>query len=159
LIDYDYLILATGAKDSYFGHPEFEQFAPGLKSLADAESIRNKILSAFEDAEIEEDPLCRRDYLTFVLVGAGPTGVEMASAIADLAHTSRNRFRRFDSATTRILLVDMASRVLGTFSESLSIAAQSRLQQLGVEVLLGHGVDAIDATGVTIGGNISQARM
>jgi NADH dehydrogenase FAD-containing subunit len=152
-ISYDYLILATGSSHSYFGHNEFEQFAPGLKSLADAEAARNKILQAFELAEAEDDPARHRDLLTFVLVGAGPTGVEMAGALAVLVRTSlKSEFRRIDPASARIVLVDMAPRVLGTFSEGLSKAAKARLEKLGVEVRLGHAVDQIDADGIMVGG-------
>jgi NADH dehydrogenase FAD-containing subunit len=152
-ISYDYLILATGSTHSYFGHNEFEQFAPGLKSLADAEAARNKILQAFELAEAEDDPARHRDLLTFVLVGAGPTGVEMAGALAVLVRTSlKSEFRRIDPASARIVLVDMAPRVLGSFSEGLSKAAKARLEKLGVEVRLGHSVDQIDADGVMVAG-------
>jgi NADH dehydrogenase len=152
-IPYDYLILATGATHSYFGHNEFEKYAPGLKSLADAVAIRNKILQAFEQAEAEEDPSRHRDLLTFVLVGAGPTGVEMASAIAILVRsTLKSEFRRIDPASARILLVDMAPRVLGTFSDDLSEAAKEKLGKLGVEVRLGHSVDRIDADGIVVAG-------
>src|SRR5262249_50108443 len=152
-LKYDYLILATGATHSYFGHPEFERFAPGLKTLADAVAVRNKILQAFEQAETEEDPSRHRDLLTFVLVGAGPTGVEMAGAIAVLVrNTLRSEFRRFDPASARIVLVDMAGRVLGTFAEELSQAAKEHLEKLGVEVRLGHGVDQIDEEGVIVAG-------
>jgi NADH:ubiquinone reductase (H+-translocating) len=152
-ISYDYLILATGSTHSYFGHNEFEQFAPGLKSLADAEAARNKILQAFELAEAEDDPARHRDLLTFVLVGAGPTGVEMAGALAVLVRTSlKSEFRRIDPASARIVLVDMAPRVLGTFSEGLSKAAKARLENLGVEVRLGHAVDQIDTDGIMVGG-------
>src|SRR5262249_28472729 len=120
-LPFDYLILATGASHSYFGHNEFEKFAPGLKGLADAVAIRNRILTAFEQAEAEENPGRHRDLLTFVLVGAGPTGVEMASAIAVLVrNTLRSEFRRIDPTSARIVLLDMGSRVLGTFSEALS---------------------------------------
>src|SRR6202451_3550031 len=106
-LSYDYLILATGVTHSYFGHNEFEKFAPGLKSLADAVAIRNKILQAFEQAEAEEDPSRHRDLLTFILVGAGPTGVEMAGAIAVLVRsTLKSEFRRIDPASARIVLVD-----------------------------------------------------
>src|SRR6476660_6852093 len=133
-ISYDYLILATGVRHSYFGHEEFEQFAPGLKSLADAVAIRNRILEAFERAEAEEDPSRHRDLLTFVLVGAGPTGVEMAGALAVLVRTTlRSEFRRIDHLAARIVLVDMGQRVLGTFAEKLSAAAKARLERLGVE--------------------------
>ncbi|HXO32433.1 MAG TPA: NAD(P)/FAD-dependent oxidoreductase [Candidatus Acidoferrales bacterium] len=152
-LPYDYLILATGVTHSYFGHNEFEQFAPGLKSLADAVAIRNKILQAFEQAEAEEDPSRHRELLTFVLVGAGPTGVEMAGAIAIMVRsTLKTEFRRIDPAAARILLVDMAPRVLPPFSEELSSAAKQRLESLGVEIRLGHSVDQIDADGVVVAG-------
>src|ERR1700751_1596333 len=152
-VTYDYLILATGASHSYFGHNEFERFAPGLKTLADAVAARNKILNAFELAEAEGDPKRHRDLLTFVLVGAGPTGVEMAGALAVLVQTSlKSNFRRIDPASARIVLVDMAPRVLGPFSEHLSQAATARLENLGVEVRLGHGVDQSDADGVGVAG-------
>jgi NADH:ubiquinone reductase (H+-translocating) len=152
-ITYDFLVLATGATHSYFGHNEFERFAPGLKNLADAVAIRNKILQAFEQAEAEEDPTGHQDLLTFVLVGAGPTGVEMASAIALLIrNTLKSEFRRISPDSARILLLDMAPRVLGPFAEVLSQAAKERLEQLGVEVRLGRGVDQIDADGVIVSG-------
>jgi NADH dehydrogenase len=152
-ISYDYLILATGSTHSYFGHNVLEQFAPGLKSLADAEAARNKILEAFELAEAEDDPARHRDLLTFILVGAGPTGVEMAGALAVLVRTSlKSEFRRIDPASARIVLVDMAPRVLGSFSEDLSRAAKARLEKLGVEVRLGHSVDQIDADGIMVEG-------
>ena len=152
-LPYDYLILATGVTHSYFGHNEFEQFAPGLKSLADAVAIRNKILQAFEQAEAEEDPSRHRELLTFVLVGAGPTGVEMAGAIAIMVRsTLKKEFRRIDPAAARIVLVDMAPRVLPPFSEELSSAAKQRLESLGVEIRLGHSVDQIDADGVVVAG-------
>jgi NADH dehydrogenase len=152
-IAYDYLILATGASHNYFGHNEFAEYAPGLKNLADAEAARNKILQAFETAEAEEDADRHRDLLTFVLVGAGPTGVEMAGALAIFVRsTLKSDFRRIDPASARIVLVDMASRVLGPFPEGLSKAAQRRLEKLGVEVRLGHGVDRIDADGVVVAG-------
>jgi len=152
-IPYDFLVLATGVTHSYFGHNEFEEFAPGLKSLADAVAVRNKILHAFEQAEAEEDPGRHRDLLTFVLVGAGPTGVEMASAIALLVrNTLKSEFRRINPDKARIILLDMAPRVLGPFSEDLSQAAKARLESLGVEVRLGHGADQIDADGVVVAG-------
>jgi NADH dehydrogenase FAD-containing subunit len=150
---YDYLILATGATHSYFGHDEFAQFAPGLKSLADAVEIRNKILQTFEQAEAEEDPTRHKDLLTFVLVGAGPTGVEMSGALADLVrNTLRSEFRRIDPTSARIVLVDRGSRVLGTFSERLSAAARKRLEKRGVDVRSGQGVDHIDQDGVVVAG-------
>src|SRR5246500_1828167 len=152
-IAYDYLIMATGASHSYFGHNEFAEYAPGLKSLADAEAARNKILQAFELAEAEEDAGRHRNLLTFILVGAGPTGVEMAGALAVFVRTTlKSDFRRIDPKSARILLVDMASRVLPPFSESLSKAARQRLENLGVEVRLGHSVDQIDADGIVVAG-------
>src|SRR3989454_6265422 len=152
-VPYDYLILATGVRHSYFGHNEFEQFAPGLKSLADAVDIRNKILNAFEQAEAEEDVDLHRDLLTFVLVGAGPTGVEMAAALAIFVRTSlRSEFRRIDPTSARIVLIDAARNVLGTFAPSLSEAAEQHLQKLGVEIHLGQAVEKIDSEGVTFGG-------
>src|SRR5262249_18800268 len=152
-VPYDYLVLATGVTHSYFGHAEFEKFAPGLKSLADAVAVRNKILSAFELAEAEEDPRLHRDLLTFVLVGAGPTGVEMASAISVLVRNAlRSEFRRIDPTSARIVLIDQSPRVLGSFSEDLSAAAKTRLEELGVEVLNGHSVEHIDEAGVIAAG-------
>lgn len=152
-VGYDYLILATGVTHSYFGHNEFAKFAPGLKSLADAEAIRNKILQAFEQAEAEDDPARHRDLLTFILVGAGPTGVELASAIAVLVRgTLKSEFRRIDPSSARIVLIDMAPRVLPSFAAGLSQAANRRLQKLGVEVRLGHSVDHIDADSIVVAG-------
>ena len=152
-VRYDYLILATGARHSYFGHNEFEKFAPGLKSLADAVGIRNKILSAFEQAEAEENVDLHRDLLTFVLVGAGPTGVEMAAALAIFVRTSlRSEFRRIDPTSARIVLIDAARNVLGMFAPSLSDAAELHLQKLGVEIHLGHAVEKIDSEGVIVAG-------
>jgi NADH dehydrogenase len=152
-IAYDFLVLATGATHSYFGRNEFEKFAPGLKSLADAVAIRNRILQSLEQAEAEEDSAHHRDLLTFVLVGAGPTGVEMAGAIAVLVRsTLKSEFRRINPESARIVLVDMLPRVLEPFSEQLAQAAKQRLEHLGVEVRLGHGVDIIDADGVIVGG-------
>jgi NADH:quinone reductase (non-electrogenic) len=152
-VHYDYLILATGVRHSYFGHNEFEKFAPGLKGLADALAIRNKVLEAFEQAEAEEDPKLHRDLLTFVLVGAGPTGVEMAAALAVLVHTTlRSDFRRIDPTKARIVLIDAAPKVLGTFAPDLSAAAEKQLENLGVEVRLGHAVDKIDEEGVIVAG-------
>jgi NADH dehydrogenase len=152
-IDYDYLVLATGATHSYFGHDEFAEFAPGVKGLDDAVAIRNKILQAFEQAEGEEDPTRHKDLLTFVLVGGGPTGVELAGALADLVRTTlRSEFRRIDPTSARIVLVDRGNRVLGSFSEYLSGAAKKRLEKRGVEILLGKGVDQIDQHGVIVSG-------
>ena len=158
-ISYDYLILATGAKHTYFGHDEFSAFAPGLKSLADAESLRSHLLEAFEKAEIEDDVERRRALLTFVMVGAGPTGVEIASAIAVMVRTSLRRdFRRIDPASAQIILVDAAERPLATFSEKLSEAAMRRLTTLGVEVRLGVAVEVVDEEGVVMGNERIRAK-
>jgi len=152
-IPYDHLILATGAQHSYFGHDEYERFAPGMKSLAAAAEVRNKILRAFEQAEAEEDPRRHRDLLTFILVGAGPAGVEMAGAVAGLVRQAlRSEFRRIDPGSARVILVDASDRVLRAFAEPLSARAKKRLERLGVEVRLGHGVDHIDAQGVVVAG-------
>lgn len=151
-IKYDYLIISTGATHSYFGHDEFAAFAPGLKSLADAEAMRNRIIEVFERAEVEDDPVEQQALMTFVMVGAGPTGVEIASALAFMVRkTLRRDFRRIDPATARIVLVDMGPRPLATFSEKLSAAALRRLTSLGVEVRLGRAVQMIDKGGVVIG--------
>jgi NADH dehydrogenase FAD-containing subunit len=151
-IRYDYLVLATGARHSYFGKDEYEQHAPGLKSVADALALRNRILHAFELAETTDDPV-RKGLVTFVLVGAGPTGVEMAGAMATLVRrTLKSSFRRIDPRSARIILVDQANRILGPFSEALSRKAQQHLEDLGVEVRLGHGIEQIDGDGVVVDG-------
>jgi len=150
-LSYDFLVLATGARPNFFGRTDFEKFAPGLKNLADAAAIRNKILSAFEMAEAEEDPKLHRDLLTFVLIGGGPTGVEMSGAIAELVRNSlRSEFRRINPASTRIILLDGGSRVLASFSEKVSAAAMKRLAKLGVETRLGQRVEHIDEDGVVV---------
>jgi NADH dehydrogenase FAD-containing subunit len=152
-IPFDYLIVAAGVRHSYFGHDEFEKHAPGLKTLADAVAMRNKILGAFEQAEAEEDPNRHQDLLTFVIVGGGPTGVEMAGAIAVLVHkTLPAEFRRIDPKSARIVLVDRGPRVVGGLAESLSNAAKAQLEKLGVEVRLGTSVDLVDEHGVIASG-------
>ncbi len=149
---YDYLVLATGATHNYFGHEEFADYAPGLKKLTDATSIRDRILRAFEVAEEVDDPKEHRDVLTFVLVGGGPTGVELAGSIAELRRfTLASEFRRVNPDEARIILVEGSPRILGSFHESLSKAAQHRLEELGVEVRTDVHVTKIDATGVMIG--------
>lgn len=158
-IRFDYLILACGARHSYFGHPEWEEFAPGLKTLEQATEIRRRILTAFERAESEADPVRQAAYLTFVVVGGGPTGVELAGAIADISRTAmRGDFRRIDPSKSHIVLVEAAPRVLTTFSEELSERARSDLVELGVEVRTNAKVEAIDAEGVTIGSQKLHAR-
>ena len=158
-LSYDYLILATGVQQSYFGHDEFAPFAPGLKSLQDAEAIRAKLLKAFEIAEIEVDPAQHRDLLTFVLVGAGPTGVEMAGAIADMVRgTLKSDFRRVDPRSARIILIEGAPRIVPTFAESLSRKAHARLTQMGVEIRTNARVETVDAEGVVVGGERIASR-
>jgi NADH:ubiquinone reductase (H+-translocating) len=152
-IRFDFLIVATGARPSYFGHDDFARFAPGLKTLSDAEAIRAKILGAFESATTSEDERERERFLTFVLVGAGPTGVELAASLAHLVHvTLRNNFRHIDPAKASIVLLDGAARVLPTFSESVSRRVADRLTRLGVRVQTGVTVESVDANGVTAGG-------
>src|SRR5712675_2098125 len=137
-IAYDYLILATGASHSYFGHDEFAEYAPGLKSLADAESIRARILGAYERADETNDECQRAREMTFVLVGGGPTGVELAASMAQLATTTlRAQFRRIDPASSSIVLVEGSKRILPTFAESLAKRATRRLEKLGLEIQTG----------------------
>ena len=158
-IPYDYLILATGARHSYFGHDAWEPFAPGLKSIPDATAIRRKILLAFEAAEIEPDLEKQRALMTFVLVGAGPTGVEMSGAIAELAHKAlASDFRNIDPTSARIILVEAAPRILTAFPEVLAKKAQKALNRLGVEVRTQAPVEAIDENGVMIAGKPLAAK-
>jgi NADH:ubiquinone reductase (H+-translocating) len=152
-IAFDSLVVATGVQHSYFGRDDFAKYAPGLKSMADATDVRNKVLQAFETAEVETNERHRDELLTFVLVGGGPTGVEMAGAIAELANlTMRKDFRRIDPGRARIVLVEAGPRVLSAFDESLSLRAQARLRAKGVELRLGQPVEHIDAEGVIVGG-------
>lgn len=153
-IRYDYLIVAGGARHSYFGKDEWEKFAPGLKSLGDAIDIRRRVLTAFEQAEKYEDEARRRSAMTFVVVGAGPTGVEMAGAISELAHTSlKSDFRRIDPKQTRVLLVEAGPRVLPSFTEGLSQSALHQLQKrLNVEVLLNTRVTGLGERLVELNG-------
>src|SRR5260370_34659269 len=140
-------------RPSYFGHDEFARFAPGLKSLSAAETIRTRILSAFELAESTDNPTERARQMTFVLVGGGPTGVELAASIAQLVSvTLRNNFRKIDLAKSRILLLDGGARILPTFAESLSRKAAKRLTKLGVEVSTSAKVEKIDDQGVIAAG-------
>jgi NADH dehydrogenase len=152
-VPYDYLVLATGVHDNYFGHPEWERYAPGLKSIVDATSLRRKILLSFEAAEIETDPEKVKELLTFVLVGAGPTGVEMSGAIAELAHKAlASDFRHIDTRMTRIILIEAAPRILATFPESLARKTEKRLSSMGVEVRTGTPVSDLDEHGVVVDG-------
>jgi NADH dehydrogenase len=158
-IPYDHLIVATGARHSYFGHPEWEQFAPGLKTLDDALDIRRRLLLAFEKAEATTDPVERERQLTFVIVGAGPTGVEMAGAISEIARETMVRdFRNIDPTETRVLLVDAADRVLPTFDPQLSAQAENQLRNLKVDVRLGVAVQGVSAEGVATKHGLIHAR-
>ncbi len=156
---YDYLVLATGAAHSYFGKDQWQQHAPGLKRIEDATAIRRRLLMAFEQAETTEDVQIRRALLTFLIVGGGPTGVELAGAIAELArHGMEKDFRQFDPASARVILVQSASRLLPSFAPKLAAISQRCLERLGVEVLIGHRVEHIDADGVSVGGQRIAAR-
>jgi len=158
-VPYDFLVLATGAAHSYFGKDQWQPYAPGLKRIEDATAIRRRLLTAFERAEATDDAEERRALLTFLIVGAGPTGVELAGAIAELARFGMEKdFRRFDPASSRIVLVQSGPRILPAFNERLAAIAQRFLQRLGIEVLVGSRVDNIDALGVSIGGTRIAAR-
>jgi NADH dehydrogenase len=153
-IAYDNLIVATGATNSYFGHAEWEHHAPSLKTLDDAYEIRRRVLLAFEHAERETDLAKRAAWLTFVVIGAGATGVELAGAFAEIArHTLRGEFRRFDPRNARIVLVEGSDRVLPTYPASLSEQARLQLERLGVTCWLGRQVTGIDEVGVQMGGD------
>jgi NADH:ubiquinone reductase (H+-translocating) len=153
-IAFDYLVVATGMRPSYFGHDEFARYAPGLKNLSDAETIRAKILGAFELAATTDDEDERARQMTFVLVGAGPTGVELAGSLAHLVKvTLRGNFRRIDPAKASIILLDGAKRVLPTFSESVSRMVSKRLGKLGVKVMTDVKVETVDEKGVIAGGS------
>ena len=149
-VAFDFLIIAAGMQSSYFGHDEFARYAPGLKNLTDAETIRTKILSAYELAELTDDDSERSRLMTFVLVGGGATGVELAASMATV--TLRGNFRRIDPAKASIVLLEGGNRILPTFAESLSRKAARRLEKLGVEVLTGTKVDKVDEKGVLAGG-------
>lgn len=150
-LDFDYLVIAAGAKTSYFGNDDWEQIAPGLKSVEDATEIRARVLDSFERAELESDPVCRKRLMTFVVVGAGPTGVELAGAISELAHqTLRRDFRRIDPRDARIILVDASPRVLSAFSEKSSERALKALKRLNVEVMNDTRVAELKADRVVI---------
>jgi NADH dehydrogenase FAD-containing subunit len=158
-IPFDYLILATGAQHSYFGRDEWAAYAPGLKSIEDATAMRSRMLLAFEQAESEEDPAKREAWLTFVVVGGGPSGVELAGALAELARTGLDQeYRAIDPATARVILAQSAPRVLPAFSPVLSTHAERSLRELGVEVRTDAKVTRIDHDGVEIDGNRIAAR-
>ena len=151
-IDYDYLIVATGASHAYFGHDEWATHAPGLKTLEDAFAIRTRILHAFEAAEREDNPQRRAEWLNFVIVGGGPTGVELAGTLAEIArHTLPEEFRRCDPRSAHVHLLEAGPRVLGAMPESLSISARKQLEHLGVTVHTNQAVTSIDADGVSLG--------
>ncbi len=155
---YDYLVLATGAQHSYFAHPEWEPLAPGLKSLMDALEMRRRIFLAFEMAERESDASKRQALLTFVVVGGGPTGVELAGAIAEIArHTVSQDFRRFDPRQTRVVLIESGKRVLAQFPPDLSASAQRALEGLGVEVRVGAPASEVTPDHVRIGNDVIPA--
>jgi NADH dehydrogenase len=151
-LSYDYLVVATGATHSYFGNDAWAPFAPGLKTLADAFEIRSRILLAFERAERETDPAKRAAWLTFVVIGGGATGVELAGTLAEIArHTLKGEFRHFDPHTARVVLVEGTQRVLQAYPEDLSRKAQLQLERLGVTVWTGRMVSGVDAGGVSLG--------
>jgi NADH dehydrogenase len=158
-VEYDQLVLAAGVSHAYFGHEEWAGFAPGLKTLDDALGIRARILTAFERAEASSDPQQIRSLLTFVIVGAGPTGVELAGTLAEISrHTLRNEFRRIDPGSARIVLVEAGPRVLPAFPSELSASAQRQLEKLGVTVVTGRPITHVDAEGVHIGDEKLPAR-
>jgi NADH:quinone reductase (non-electrogenic) len=159
-IEYDYLILATGSRHSYFGHDEWEKIAPGLKSLEDAVEIRRRILLAFEFAEKTEDPEARAAAMNFVIIGGGPTGVEMAGAIAEIAReTLAKDFRHIDPSTARVILVEGDKRVLSAYPEDLSISALKQLQELGVEVITGTHATNLTENGLEVAGKFIPCRV
>jgi len=159
VVPYDFLVIATGATHAYFGHPEWEKDAPGLKSLEDAVDIRRRVLLAYEAAEREDDPARREEWLTFVVVGGGPTGVELAGALAEIArHDLPEDFRRIDSRTARVVLVEAGPRILPAYAPELAEKAAARLRRMGCEVLAGTPVTAVDAEGVIAGGRRIRSR-
>jgi NADH dehydrogenase len=151
-ISYDFLIVAAGARHSYFGHPEWEQYAPGLKAIDDAREIRRRFLLAFEEAEKAETPEERTAWMTFVIVGGGPTGVELAGIMQDIASKALRRdFRHIDTNETNVILVEAGPRILGAFPEKLAERALQDLRELRVDVRTNSAVTAVDANGVSIG--------
>ena len=158
-VAYDTLVLATGARHAYFGHDEWEPFAPGLKTLEDATTLRRRILVAFERAERERDPARRAAWMTFVIIGAGPTGVELAGTIAELARsTLPPDFRSIDTHEARVVLIEAGPRVLGGFPEDLSAYTLTSLERIGVEVVLGQAVTECTADSVVYGGKRLDTR-
>lgn len=158
-LSYDYLVIATGVTHDYFGHPEWARWAPGLKTLDDALELRRRLLLAYEEAEKATDPARRAAWLTFAVVGGGPTGVELAGALSEIArHTLRRDFRRIDPREAKVLLLEAGPRVLPAFSEASSASARRQLETLGVDVRTGAAVTAIDGQGVNAGGERLSAR-
>src|SRR5215813_5190220 len=158
--DYDYLILATGARHSYFGHNDWEKLAPGLKSLEDAIELRRRILMAFEYAEKTNDEAARKAAMTFVIIGGGPTGVEMAGAIAEISrHTLAKDFRHIDPSQARVILIEGDPRLLSAFPEDLSRSAQKQLVDIGVDVRTNAGATNITECGVQIGDEFIPCRV
>lgn len=158
-IDYDYLIVAAGATHAYFGHDDWAPHAPGLKTLDDALDIRARILTAFERAEMETDPLARDSWLTFAVIGAGPTGAELAGTLAEIArHTLAQEFRHVDPRKAKILLIEAGTRVLAGFSPAMSAQAAAQLTRLGVSVRTGQAVTGIGADCITLGEQRIAAR-
>ncbi len=158
-MDYDYLLLATGATHAYFGHDEWAEHAPGLKTLDDALRLRRHLLVAFERAEAESDPARRAAWLNFAIVGGGPTGVELAGTLAEIArHTLKNEFRNIDPGEARVRLIEAGPRVLASFPEDLSERARRQLEKLGVEVSTGVPVTAISDAGYQLGDSFVPAR-
>jgi NADH dehydrogenase len=157
--EYDWLVVATGSTHAYFGRDDWAAHAPGLKTMDDALAIRRRILSAFEIAEREPDPMRRAEWLTFVIIGAGPTGVELAGTLAEIAqHTLAREFRRADPRNTAIHLVEAGPRVLGAMPERLSAAARDKLEAMGVRVHVDSAVTGVDETGVRMGDQRIDAR-
>ncbi|MBV9322409.1 MAG: NAD(P)/FAD-dependent oxidoreductase [Chloroflexi bacterium] len=157
-IPYDYLILATGVQGSYFGHDEWAPLAPSMKTLADAEFLRRRIIGALEQADQETDPQLREQFMTFVLVGAGPTGCELAGELAQHFHRVPAEYRHIDPRQARIILVEAGPRALATFSEELARGAVNKLRSLGVDVRLGKAVELVDEEGVVIAGERVRSR-
>jgi NADH:quinone reductase (non-electrogenic) len=158
-VRYDYLVVATGAAHSYFGRDEWAPYAPGLKTLEDALEIRRRMLVAFERAERETDPVKRAQWLTFVVIGGGPTGVELAGQFAEIArHTLTGEFRRIDPHSARVMLVEGANRILTAYPPDLSMKAQLQLERLGVTTWVGRMVTNVDAGGVSLGDERISAR-
>ena len=158
-LDYDYLIVATGSRHAYFGHDDWEPCAPGLKTLDDAMLIRRRMLEAFEHAECESDPVLQSEWLDFVIIGGGPTGVELAGTLAEIArHTLPREFRHSDPRRSHIHLVEAGARVLASMPESLSMKARRQLENLGVSVHTGAAVTGIDRHGVVFGDQRIAAR-